>query len=298
MRGRSDIPFFDGRSGNAIDALGDARILASSSGLGWSDVHVEVGRNGAWDVDDVSVSRHYLALNTDDIPLTFEAKVDGRFRTTTIAPGEVWFCPAGESFSHRVAVPAGFALVTLEPSKLVRLVEDDETELRRRYAVERPQLEHLVRALAAEAERGGPSGTIFVEAITTALAVQLVDSFGTRTQSRDDTAGLNGAALRRVLLEIDARLSDGITVEQLARIAGLGPAQFARGFKAATHESPYQYVMRRRLEEARTELARLPDPDILNVALRFGFSDQAHFTRLFRRHFGLPPGRFVRERAR
>jgi AraC family transcriptional regulator len=298
VRGRSAVTFLDARSGEKLDALSGARITTSSSGLGWADVHVEVGRNGVWDVDDLSVSRHYLALNTDDVPLTFEAKVNGTFRRTVLAPGETWFCPAGEAFSHRVPVPAGFALATLEPSKLVRTVEDDASDLRRTYAVRKPQLEHLVRALAAEAERGGPSGTLFVDALATALAVQIVDSFDARgSTSTNQPADLSKAALRRVLEVIDAKLGDGVTVDQLARTAGLGPAQFARAFRGATGESPHQFVIRRRLEEARKAL-EARDPDILNVALRFGFSDQAHFTRFFKRQFGVPPGRFVRERAR
>jgi hypothetical protein len=44
--------------------------------------------------------------------------------------------------------------------------------MRKAHAVERPQLRHLVRVLAAEAERGGPGGLGFVGAIATALALQ------------------------------------------------------------------------------------------------------------------------------
>lgn len=296
MRGRSDIPFVDAASGESLDALAGARIVTSSTGLGWPGVHVEVGRNEAWAVDDLSVRSHYVALNTDPAPLVFEAKVGGAFRRTVLAPGEVWFCPAGEAFSHRVPVDAGFALVTLEPGKLARVVEDDDRALRRTYGVASPQLEHLIRALAAEAERGGPSGTIFVDAVATALAVQLVETFGART-TPGATPGLGGPALRRLMQWIDEHLGDGLLVEDLAGVAGLGPAQLTRAFKVATGETPHQFVMRRRLEEARKALER-PSPDILNVALRFGFADQAHFTRLFKRRFGVPPGRFVRERAR
>jgi AraC family transcriptional regulator len=291
------VPFADAGSGEPLDALADARIIASSAGLGWTDVHVEIGRNDAWEVDDLTVLSHYLALNLDSAPLVFEAKVDGAFRRTVLAPGEVWFCPAGESFSHRVATPSAFALVTLAPAKLVRVAEGEQTELRRTYGVARPQLEHLVRALAAEAERGGPSGTSFVDAVATALAIQLLDTFGSSGRTARAPAGLSRPVLRKVLEHIDQRIGEAVLVEELAGIAGLGAAHFARAFKAATGVAPYQLVMRRRLDAARQAL-EAPDPDILNVALRFGFADQAHFTRLFKRQFGVPPGKFVRDRSR
>jgi AraC family transcriptional regulator len=297
VNGRSAVPFADAGSGEPLDALADARIIATSAGLGWADVHVEVGRNDAWEVDDLTVLSHYLALNIESVPLVFEARVDGAFRRTVLAPGEVWFCPAGESFSHRVPTPSGFVLVTLEPAKLVRVVEDDRASLRRTYGVARPQLEHLVRALAAEAEQGGPSGTAFVDAVATALAVQLVETFGSSGGPRGATAGLGRPLLRRVLDHIDQRMGEAVLVEDLAAIAGLGAAHFSRAFKAATGVAPHQFVMRRRLDAARKAL-EARDPDILNVALRFGFADQAHFTRLFKRQFGVPPGKFVRERSR
>lgn len=47
--------------------------------------------------------------------------------------------------------------------------------------------------------------------------------------------------------------------------------------------------MRRRLERARL-LLEMRDADILNVASRLGFSDQAHLTRIFKREFGVTPG--------
>ncbi len=96
---------------------------------------------------------------------------------------------------------------------------------------------------------------------------------------------------------MQGNLGTALSVEQMAREAGLPPARFTRAFKVSTREAPYQYVMRCRLEEARRSLAH-PCPDILNVALSSGFSDQAHLTRLFKRRYGVTPGQFVRERAR
>jgi AraC family transcriptional regulator len=58
-------------------------------------------------------------------------------------------------------------------------------------------------------------------------------------------------------------------------------------------EPPHTYVLRRRLERAREALQTSDEP-LLAIALRLGFSDQPHLTRLFRRRFGVPPGAFRR----
>ncbi|KYF49300.1 hypothetical protein BE08_45655 [Sorangium cellulosum] len=299
MRGRSAVPFVASSSSEPVDALASARIQVSSADLGWPEVHVEVGYNPSWDVDDLAVRAHYLALNTDPHALTFEARVDGRLREITLAPGQLWFCPAGESFTHRVSAPAGFAIVTLEPDRLLRaLGEVEGRELRRAYSVDCPQLEHLVRALAAEAERGGPSGATFVDALATALAVQVVGTFGVKAAPALARGGkLSRGALQRVLALIEAELGEGLTVERMAGVAGLSAAHFARAFSRSLGVAPHRYVMRRRLERARQAL-EARDADILNVARRLGFSDQAHLTRLFKREFGVTPGLYMRHRAR
>jgi AraC family transcriptional regulator len=298
MPHRSTIPFFERASRTRVDALDSVLLTASSNGLGWQNVHVEVGLNPRpWDVDNLTVGAHYLALNTEPHPHWFEAIVEGKMRRVVLNPGEMWFCPAGEAFTHRVPRPSGFALVTVAPAKVLRSVEAaSEIELRRRYGIENPALAHLVRALGAEAEQGGPSGAVFVDAIATALSVQLVLTFGVRAIApASGGAGLSRAALKRVLESVDASLEQGLSVEGMARVAGLSPAHFSRAFKSATGASPHQYVMRRRLDEAKRAL-EAEEPDLLSIALRFGFSDQAHFTRLFKRAYGLTPGQFVRER--
>lgn len=300
MRGRSAVPFVASSSSEPVDALASARIHVSSADLGWPDVHVEAGDNPSWDVHDLTVRAHYLALNTDPHALTFEARIDGRPREITLAPGQLWFCPAGESFTHRVQAPSGFALVTLEPEKVLRVLgEGEQRELRRAYSVDCPQLTHLVRALSAEAERGGPSGAMFVDALATALAVQVVGTFGVKAAPALAARGgkLSRGALQRVLALVDAELGEGLTVERMADAAGLSAAHFARAFSRSLGVAPHQYVLRRRLERARQAL-EARDADILNVARRLGFSDQAHLTRLFKREFGVTPGQYMRNRAR
>lgn len=196
----SAVPFLDPATGRPVDALADARLLVSSQQLAWPGILVEVGTNGAWEVEDLTVGAHYLSINLADRPLSFEVRGEHGFRRVVMDPGTVWFCPAGESFTHHVRESSSFALVTLEPEALGRLTGIEPPPLRREYSVQAPALRHVISALTSEAEAGGPTGLPFVESLTTALSLQIVQKFGaTRGLPSPSEArgGLSPAVRRR-----------------------------------------------------------------------------------------------------
>jgi AraC family transcriptional regulator len=187
--------------------------------------------------------------------------------------------------------------VTVEPEHFGRLFDATVPELHRDYNIKSPQIDHVVKALVVEAERRNPSGLPFVESLVTALSLQLAQHAGlhapTTTPAR---GGLSPSARRRVLELIDARLAHGVSIAELAREAGLSVTHFARAFKQSVGRAPHQYILTSRLERAR-RLLDVPGAIISDVALSTGFADQAHFTRLFRRRFGVTPGAVVRART-
>jgi len=63
---------------------------------------------------------------------------------------------------------------------------------------------------------------------------------------------------------------------------------FAREFKRATGTTPHQYLIKFRIERAKTLLNEDSLP-LVEVGLRSGFSHQSHFTRLFRKITGTTP---------
>ena len=94
---------------------------------------------------------------------------------------------------------------------------------------------------------------------------------------------------------MDAQSDVHLSIDALAQEAGLSPAHFARAFKQSVGRAPHQHLLTLRLERAR-RLLESPDAGLSDVALRAGFADQAHFTRFFKRQFGVTPGAFVRAR--
>jgi AraC family transcriptional regulator len=96
---------------------------------------------------------------------------------------------------------------------------------------------------------------------------------------------------------MDAQPDAHLSIDSLARVAGLSPAHFARAFKESVGRAPHQHLLALRLESARRMLDA-PDATLSDIALRAGFADQAHFTRFFKRHYGMTPGMLLRSRRR
>lgn len=118
----------------------------------------------------------------------------------------------------------------------------------------------------------------------------LPDSEDVRLRFR---GGLAGGALRRVRAYIDDHIGERISLDELARQAGVSRFHFARQFRLSTGESAMGYLRRVRIERSKSIL-QTRGTTIAEVAARLGFSDQSHFTRIFGRLVGVSPGSFAR----
>ena len=84
---------------------------------------------------------------------------------------------------------------------------------------------------------------------------------------------------------------------EIARAAGVSERQLNRKFNEAFGMTPYEFVLRTRLQGASEALAR-SDTSIAQIALDFGFCDQSAFTLQFRRQSGMTPNEFRRHYRR
>jgi AraC family transcriptional regulator len=300
------VPLLDRRAPRRIVPVRDERSVATAQALDWPGMLLEAGRNDVVEVDELTLAHHYFGMNADEHPVTLEVREPGGYRAVTLAPGAGWLAPAGDAFSLRVrcARPHAYVRVSIDPLRFDRLVSphDDSAAppaaLRRAYGVGGEQVRHLVAALTAEARAGSPSGLAFVDTLAAALALQLVQQAAAtppRTPSAPARGGLAPAVRRRVLELMDAHVDGQLTLDTLAREAGLSLAHFARAFRESIGRAPHQHLMWLRLERAR-RLLEAPGAALSDVAARAGFADQSHLTRLFKREFGVTPGAFVRSR--
>ncbi|MGX5847397.1 helix-turn-helix domain-containing protein [Mesorhizobium sp. PL10] len=87
-----------------------------------------------------------------------------------------------------------------------------------------------------------------------------------------------------------------ISIDRLAELAGMPRRAFTAAFREATGLPVYQFSLRRRVDRA-VELLEDSDQPLAEIALRVGFTHQAHMNRVVTRLKGLSPGR-LRSRKR
>ncbi len=206
--------------------------IVTSQALDWPGMLVEAGRNDVAAVDDLVGDQHYLSLNLDSAPLQLEVKQPHGFQQYTVPPQSLWVSPSADPITLRLNSTLHYLRVSIDPLHLGRLISpslDDvgPVRLRRTYAVQSPQMAHLMLALRAEADDRNPGGLATIEAVTTALGNLLVRAAGIE-QPRPARVhgGLSSLAKRRVLELIDAGLDARLTIESLAQEVGLSGRAF------------------------------------------------------------------------
>jgi len=95
--------------------------------------------------------------------------------------------------------------------------------------------------------------------------------------------------INRVMDYIEKNLSKSLTLEELSDVASFSKFHFSRIFWAMTGETPFQFLMRIRMEKAATYLVMNPKYPISQIAFLCGYSDLSVFSRNFKTHFKIPP---------
>jgi AraC-like DNA-binding protein len=104
------------------------------------------------------------------------------------------------------------------------------------------------------------------------------------------------ALLRRVRDRIDREYARPLDVEALARDAHMSAGHFSRQFRLAYGESPYSYLMTRRIERAMA-LLRRGDLSVTEICFEVGCSSLGTFSSRFTELVGMPPSAYRRQDA-
>jgi AraC family transcriptional regulator len=200
---------------------------------------------------------------------------------TTLARGSVALVPAGAAHSSSFA--GGAEVLS------VRAAEEGGAPafgslLARRRQARASASTALAWRIAGELETRDASADLAIEG----LVLQLLATAG--RASTDPPRGASSwlRAARDLLHE---RTPGQPSLGELGEAVGRHPTHVARAFRREYGMTVTEYARSLRLEWARTQLA-LEDVPLARLAADAGFADQSHFTRAFRLHTGLTPGRY------
>lgn len=94
--------------------------------------------------------------------------------------------------------------------------------------------------------------------------------------------------IKPVLEYIDTHYKESISLEDLAKIAGMNPKYFCRVFCSLTHYTPINYVNFYRIEQAAFMLDTT-ELSITEIGMECGFWESSHFTKVFKKYKGITP---------
>lgn len=262
----------------------------------WTGLHVEhrqIGSGVHHCAPQVSTELAYILSGRSSI----KRRAEGKAQQGLALPGTSWLAPAGTGESLLEFDGEAECLIILLSPKLLddsALIDHDIDPSRAQLVYEGgiadPALSQICMAIRSLLGRPSqPVDRLFAEGLRTALAAHLIGNYTVdrwRQPSRQPT--LEPRRLQRVLRYIEERLSETISLDDLASEACLSPYHFARLFHQAMGQPPHRYVVERRVAAAQEQLRR-GRPSMAELALDTGFGTQANFSRVFRKLTGLTP---------
>jgi len=200
-------------------------------------------------------------------------------------PQSVMFKPAAERHADQFGRDGGTCLlIEITPDRLGTI--EPYTDVTTRPGLFRTAgLAWLGQRIYREFSEGDGLSPLAVEGLVLELLVE-----ASRRASAEGT-GAPPAWLTRVRDLIHENLDESLTLTCIARQVGVHPAHLARTFRAHCHRPIGDYIRRLRIQRAARELAD-GSASISEIGVRWGFCDQSHFSRVFRRHTGMTPAAF------
>jgi AraC family transcriptional regulator len=284
-----------------------SKLLASSTGLGWSTISAELRSHPAGESPAV-VPRHveiHLAVSGSD-SCVVRRTAAGQVENVVARTGTLCMSPIGIGEDVlTLSAPLEQTLHLYLPTNLFqRLNSDFELPVEPAYSVRyfagfRDEvMEHIALSILSEMTAETAGGRLYVEMASMTLAARLLQKYydgGTVTPTDSSSSSLNRRRLRAALEYVAANIENDITLADLARVANYSPFHFARQFKLAMGISPHRYISKLRLEKAMAQLAARKLP-LAEIAQNAHFSSQASFTRAFHRATGTTPKEYQRRR--
>jgi AraC family transcriptional regulator len=277
-----------------------ARQLAAPADLssersGWSTALMRHWTGGSPDMIQPALDHHYIVQHLGG-PKKVDRKRDGASVSAVVDTGSLSIVPVGTQFKWHTQGPIEFAHLYLAPTMLSRMAlrfDKFSDSLVDRVGCRDPLLEMLYTAMLTEIRKEDGVEGLYLDSLLETFVIKLLLEHSTSRSARATKPRevLAAYQLKRVMEFVETRLGTPIALADLANVAGGSVFHFSRAFRNTAGDTPYRYVLRRRIEHAKRMLGA-SDMPIAEVARACGFSSPANFAKTFSRFVGSTPKRF------
>jgi AraC family transcriptional regulator len=254
------------------------------------------GDLGRLEVSGIRISRSRFAplvrLGPHDhefacLTVVLRGAVRKSFSTSTVdvsAPGAVAMPPRE---SHRARFSRdGVEVLMVEPMQDPSTMLGESTRL---FDAVLPLADPVVSGLAWRLRREFASPDSVTPLAVTGMVLEMLASAARRSPAQHGRP----AWIPTAEDYLRAHFMEPVDLSDLACAVHQLPARVTREFRTHLGTTPCDYVRRLRIDWAMREMCE-GDRPLSDIGLAAGFADQSHFTRVFRRLVGVPPGRFRR----
>ena len=259
----------------------------------------------------VSDAAHHILLYHAAGQASLSKIANGRLTGKRSRPGCSTLIPVDGPTEWQIDGACTLIHVYIDPELLARFserhsLEHYELAVAEFIAVEDSWLKGFFEMVMSEIEIYSPSSghlQLFLDQLRDPLLAHLLSWYShERERERPEAAdsklarALRPALLRRVEDYVEAHLAEEIHLATLARVVFMSDDHFIRAFHAATGQTPYHFLLEKRLQVSAREL-KLERHSIKEIARLVGFSNPSYFSAKFLRRYGMTPSRY-RETSR
>jgi AraC family transcriptional regulator len=236
------------------------------------------------------IPSHAHAEAVISLVLAGEGVDDGDSGTRPLGAQDVLFTPSYVPHGYRFGNSARWFNIQMSDSWLERVTDGGRHLPKNAEVLKGHTAAVWMARVRSEAQLRDSVSSMAIDGAMILMLAELA-------RTRDAGAATRPRWLRRVEEAIDASFAAPPPMEELAALAGVHPRHLLRTFRRYHGTTVAQYVRQRQLQQARVALASSKEP-LAMIALDAGFSDQAHFTRVFRHTYGETPGEYARSARR
>ena len=271
------------------------KLLETSDGLGWSGTSLRSYHYAPQEVDVPPLS-HFMVVAYHKGVTEINRRFDGRWTRTHCEPGDLSLLTRSQHSQWRWVNEIKVRHVYLSEQLVSKVATDlfdrpiAEVKLLDVLKTRDPEITYLIDKIAKETASEALGGMLYTEALSIQLAVLLLKRYAAITYRHcGHSAGFSSAQHCYITDYVEANLHEPLSLETLANELGMGLWTFIRRFRRTFGEPPHAYIVNRRVTRAQRLLSQGILP-LKEIALLCGFSDQAHFTRVIRKHLKVTPG--------